>query len=196
MKNVKYYKLKDIAYIMKGFRDFIATRADPGYDDYVKVLSYLSIKKYILTGNTDEIQYKELNLSKKYKNGFVEGGDIIIPIMSRSVKNTVLYIDKAPNEQCIYNDTNLIIRITDNNINKKYVAIVLDSLMPKWAEVQQEFKKSTTLSKRLTVGFLEDVKIPIPKKEEQDVIVRKYEEATKQLAEIDKQIKELTKNRE
>ena len=87
----------------------------------------------------------------------------------------------------IYNEGNLIIRINNQEINNRYIALILDNLCQEW------FKIPTTgvLPFRITVRHLEKAIIPIPNINEQNKIANKHIEAVKQLEEVDIKIKQL-----
>ena len=175
--------------VMKGMLLIRSRNENLQQTEKVKVLKYSNIKNLITFGNTDDVEFSDFDLSRKYKDCDVRDGDIIIPIIARSDKGSVLYIEKSPTQKCVYNESNLIVRINNENINNRYVALVLDKLCQEW------FKIPTTgvLPFRITVRHLERAIIPIPKLEIQNEIADKYSKAIKQQREVENMIQEMLK---
>ena len=172
---------------MKGMAFGRSSNEDIPENEKVKILKYNNVRDLVARGNVEDVDFCSIDLRRKYKACDVRKGDIVVPILARKEKGSVLYIEKEPKEHCIYNEGNLIIRINNQEINNRYIALILDNLCQEW------FKIPTTgvLPFRITVRHLEKAIIPIPNINEQNKIANKHIEAVKQLEEVDIKIKQL-----
>ena len=189
MDNINYSELGLIQgkEIMKGMAFGRSSNEDIPENEKVKILKYNNVRDLVARGNVEDVDFCSIDLRRKYKACDVRKGDIVVPILARKEKGSVLYIEKEPKEHCIYNEGNLIIRINNQEINNRYIALILDNLCQEW------FKIPTTgvLPFRITVRHLEKAIIPIPSIDEQNKIANKHIEAVKQLEEVDIKIKQL-----
>lgn len=189
MNNKRTFELGTIAgtKIMKGIPSFKNKDENLQETEKLKILKYSNIKNFINTGNTDDVDFSNLDLSRRYKDCEVHKGDIAVPLIARSDKGSVLYIEKEPLQKCIYHETMLIVRISNEKINNRYIALVLDNLCQEW------FKIPTTgiLPFRITVSHLEKANVPLPNKEIQDEIANNYTKAMQQIGEVENRIQKL-----
>lgn len=189
MNNKRAFELGTIVgtKIMKGIPSFKSKDENLQETEKLKILRYSNIKNFITTGNTDDVDFSNLDLSRRYKDCEVHKGDIVIPLIARSDKGSVLYIQKEPLQKCIYHETMLIVRISNENISNRYIALVLDSLCQEWFKIPT----TGTLPFRITVSHLEKANIPLPNKEIQDEIANNYTKAIQQIEEVENRIQEL-----
>lgn len=189
MNNVNLIELGEIpnTKIMKGMLLFNSRNENLQKFEKVKILKYINVRNLVTLGNTDDVDYSDLDLSKKYKDCDIQQGDIIVPLLARKEKGSALYIEKEPAEKCIYNESNLIIRINNNNINNRYISLVLDNLYQKWFNIPT----AGAFPFRVTVRHLEKAIIPLPDISVQNEIVDKYTKAVEQLEEVDNKIQKL-----
>ena len=165
MNNKRTFELGTIAgtKIMKGIPSFKSKNENLQETEKLKILRYSNIKNFITTGNTDDVDFSNLDLSRRYKDCEVHKGDIAVPLIARSDKGSVLYIEKEPLQKCIYHETMLVVRISNENINNRYIALVLDNLCQEWFKIPT----TGTLPFRITVSHLAKAIIPLPNKEVQ-----------------------------
>ena len=141
MLDKELYRLKDIAYIFKGYsttklkgniENAINNRdkSNSNFDDFlnkeeVKILGWKQIKEYVKNHKVDD-NCNVIEISRKYNKNinYMQKGDIIFPIFSPKDKLDIVYVDEDPEERYIYNETVLIVRVTDTNIDSKYIYIM------------------------------------------------------------------------
>lgn len=189
MNNKRTFELGTIAgtKIMKGIPSFKSKNENLQETEKLKILRYSNIKNFITTGNTDDVDFSNLDLSRRYKDCEVHKGDIAVPLIARSDKGSVLYIEKEPLQKCIYHETMLVVRISNENINNRYIALVLDNLCQEWFKIPT----TGTLPFRITVSHLAKSIIPLPNKEVQDEIANNYTKAIQQIEEVENKIQRL-----
>lgn len=175
MSDIKYYKLIHIAKIIKGLQ-FNSQYKNQNEDELenVKVLSCSDVKKLIEKNNTDDIEFSKQDLSRKYKNCYIQQGDIVVPVFPKKEKLEILYIENEPKEKCVYNESNLVIRIKETGISSRYISVILNSETVKNNILAR--CKGTSRQLRITMSDLSDIYIPIIAMEQQKAIVKEYVE--------------------
>ena len=139
----------------------------------------------------EHIQCVEQDLSKKYKDYSIQNGDIIIPVFPNKEQLDIVYIDNVEADKCVYNDSNLIIRVSSNKVKPEYLYIVLNSKSIKTKILKLSSKNSRQA--RITATMLEDLDIPIIDIKQQEEIIKTYNNAINQVRQVKNSIEEMLK---
>lgn len=199
-----YCKMKEICAVMKGlqvdkkvnFSVFKAQEETNKFEDkeQVKLLGYKIIKALVVEKDIkqlEHIEYIKQDLSKKYKDYSIQNGDIVIPVFPNKEKFDIIFMENIQAEDCVYNDSNLIIRITSDKVKPKYLYMVLNSSSNR----NKILKLCTENSRqaRITVAMLEQLSIPVLTMEQQEELINRYNNAVKQLKQVQNGIEEMVR---
>lgn len=190
MINKKYYVLNDIADIFKGysitklkdsaeqlidnkdktntnFQDFISS-------EKVKILGWKQIKDYLRNHKVDD-NCNVINISRRYNKNikYMQKGDIVFPVLSSEENFDVLYIDEEPKEKYIYNESVLVVRTIDSNVDSKYLYIMFTTTSIQKQLLQLTNQKKTVMS-RLTKDLVSSIQIATITESERKQIVDEY----------------------
>ena len=192
MLDKEFYKLKDIAYIFKGYsttklkgniENAINNRdkSNSNFDDFlnkeeVKILGWKQIKEYVKNHKVDD-NCNVIEISRKYNKNinYMQKGDIIFPvILQKGDEIDVIYIDEEPEEKCIYNETVLVVRVTKANIDSKYIYIMCKESKSIQKGLLQ-LASSNSVIQRITKELISMILITSSTDAERKKIVEKYE---------------------
>lgn len=205
MNNIKFGKIKELAETIKGLQvdtktNFSVlksasdlTETNKNYNR-IKLLNYKMIKMLAIEKDMkhlEHIQCVEQDLSKKYKDYSIQNGDIVIPVFPSKEQLDIVYIDNVEADKCVYNDSNLIIRVSRNEIKPEYLYIVLNSKSIKNKILKLSSKNSRQA--RITATMLEDLEIPIVDIKQQEEIIKTYNNAINQVRQVKNGIEEMLK---
>lgn len=199
-----YCKMNELCAVMKGLQvdkkaNFSVFKAQDGTNKFedkeqVKLLGYKIIKALVVEKDIkqlEHIEYIKQDLSKKYKDYSIQNGDIVIPVFPNKEKFDIIFMENIQAEDCVYNDSNLIIRITSDKIKPKYLYMVLNSSSNR----NKILKLCTENSRqaRITVAMLEQLSIPVLTMEQQEELINRYNNAVKQLKQVQNGIEEMVR---
>lgn len=205
MNNIKFGKIKELAETIKGLQvdtktNFSVlksvsdlTETNKNYNR-IKLLNYKMIKMLAIEKDMkhlEHVQCVEQDLSKKYKDYSIQNGDIVIPVFPSKEQLDIVYIDNVEADKCVYNDSNLIIRASRNEIKPEYLYIVLNSKSIKDKILKLCSKNSRQA--RITATMLEDLEIPIVDIKQQEEIIKTYNNAINQVRQVKNGIEEMLK---
>lgn len=205
MKKVEYMKVKKLAETIKGLQvgtktNFSILKStsnlvenDKNYNR-IKLLNYKMIKMLAIDKDMkylEHIQCVEQDLSKKYKDYSVQNGDIVIPVFPSKEQLDIVYVENVNADKCVYNDSNLIIRVLSNKLKPEYLYIVLNSKSIKNKILKLSSKNSRQA--RITATMLEELDIPIVDIEQQEKIIKTYNNAINQVRQVENGIEEIVK---
>ena len=205
MKKIEYMKVKELAETIKGLQvdtktNFSILKSasnlvenDNNYNR-IKLLNYKMIKMLAIEKDMkylEHIQCVEQDLSKKYKDYSIQNGDIVIPVFPNKEQLDIIYVENVNADKCVYNDSNLIIRVVSDKINPQYLYTILNSKTIK-DKILKLCNKNTRQA-RITATILEDLDIPILSIEQQEEIVKSYTNAINQLKQVENGIGEIVK---
>lgn len=160
----------------------------------IKLLNYKMIKMLAIDKDMkylEHIQCVEQDLSKKYKDYSVQNGDIVIPVFPSKEQLDIVYVENVNADKCVYNDSNLIIRVLSNKLKPEYLYIVLNSKSIKNKILKLSSKNSRQA--RITATMLEELDIPIVDIEQQEKIIKTYNNAINQVRQVENGIEEIVK---
>lgn len=161
---LEYKKIEELGTVIRGVRlgskDRMPTEET---SEKVKLLNWMNLKKASEGKSLDEVPYTSLDFGRKQKkdSGYVQKGDIVFPIFPFENAKNIIYIEEAPKEKCVYSETVFVLRITDPNINSKYVYMILNSKFFANYLLELASNGGRVLRYRLTAKILQDIKIPI-----------------------------------
>ena len=94
MDNINYSELGLIQgkEIMKGMAFGRSSNEDIPENEKVKILKYNNVRDLVARGNVEDVDFCSIDLRRKYKACDVRKGDIVVPILARKEKGSVLYI--------------------------------------------------------------------------------------------------------
>lgn len=205
MSNIKYCKVIELAETIKGLQvetktNFSVlksasdlTETNKNYNR-IKLLNYKMIKMLAVEKDMkylEHIQCVEQDLSKKYKDYSIQNGDIVIPVFPNKEQLDIVYIDNVEADKCVYNDSNLIIRVSSSEIKSEYLYIVLNSKSIKNKILKLSSQNSRQA--RITATMLEDLDIPIVDIKQQEEIIKTYNNAINQVRQVKNSIEEMLK---
>lgn len=189
--SMEYLGVGDLGDLFKGLQT-IETSSNSEKLETVKVFNYKMLQMLTVVKDIkfmEHIRCMEYNLSKKYKDCYIQNNDIIIPVFPNKEKLQVLYIEDVTADNCIYNDSSIILRISDNKINKKYVKMFLQTAI----EHKLKFIMPITAQTRITIKMLQDIQIPLLSEQKQNEMVKQYEDATEMLEHLNAEMLLLVK---
>ncbi len=199
-----YDKINGLGAVMKGLQvdkkvNFSVLKAPEELNrienkEQVRLLGNKMIKALAIEKNMkhlEHIQCVEQDLSKKYKDYSIQNGDIIIPVFPNKEQLDIVYIDNVEADKCVYNDSNLIIRVSSNKVKPEYLYIVLNSKSIKTKILKLSSKNSRQA--RITATMLEDLDIPIIDIKQQEEIIKTYNNAINQVRQVKNSIEEMLK---
>ena len=115
----------------------------------------------------------------------------MIPVFPGKDQLDIIFMEDIQAEDCVYNDSNLIIRVTSDKVIPKYLYTILNS-----SSIRNRILKlctKNTRQARITVAMLEQLSIPIISLEEQEEIINRYTNAVKQLNQVQNSIEEMVR---
>lgn len=154
-----------------------------------KMIKALAVEKDIK--QLEHIMCIQQDLSKKYKDYSIQNGDIVIPVFPGKDQLDIIFMEDIQAEDCVYNDSNLIIRVTSNKVIPKYLCTILNS-----SSIRNRILKlctKDTRQARITVAMLEQLSIPVVSLEEQEEIINRYTNAVEQLNQVQNSIEEMVR---
>ncbi len=154
-----------------------------------KMIKALAVEKDIK--QLEHIMCIQQDLSKKYKDYSIQNGDIVIPVFPGKDQLDIIFMEDIQAEDCVYNDSNLIIRVTSNKVIPKYLYTILNS-----SSIRNRILKlctKDTRQARITVAMLEQLSIPVVSLEEQEEIINRYTNAVEQLNQVQNSIEEMVR---
>lgn len=205
MNNIKYCKVKELAETIKGLQvdtktNFSVlksasdlTKNNKNYNR-IKLLNYKMIKMLAIEKDMkhlEHIQCVEQDLSKKYKDYSIQNEDIVIPVFPNKEQLDIVYIDNVEADKCVYSDSNLIIRVSINEIKAEYLYIVLNSKSIK--DKILKLSSNNSRQARITATMLENLDIPIIDIKQQEEIIKTYNNAINQVRQVKSSIEEMLK---
>lgn len=199
-----YSKINELGATMKGLQvdkkvnfsifkaqekaDIIESKGKVGFLGH-KIIKALAVEKDIK--KLEYIMCIKQDLSKKYKDYSIQNGDIVIPVFPGKDQLDIIFMEDIQAEDCVYNDSNLIIRVTRDKIIPKYLYTILNS-----SSIKDKILKlctKNTRQARITVAMLEQLSIPIVTLEEQEEIINRYTNAIEQLNRVQNSIEEMVR---
>ena len=199
-----YSKINKLGAVMKGLQvdkkvnfsvfkaqekaDIIESNRKVGFLGH-KIIKALAVEKDIK--KLEHIMCIKQDLSKKYKDYSIQNGDIVIPVFPGKDQLDIIFMENIQAEDCVYNDSNLIIRVTSDKVIPKYLYTILNS-----SSIRNRILKlctKNTRQARITVAMLEQLSIPIVTLEEQEEIINRYTNAIEQLNRVQKSIEEMVR---
>ncbi len=154
-----------------------------------KIIKALAVEKDIK--KLEHIMCIKQDLSKKYKDYSIQNGDIVIPVFPGKDQLDIIFMEDIQAEDCVYNDSNLIIRVTSDKVIPKYLYTILNS-----SSIRNRILKlctKNTRQARITVAMLEQLSIPVVSLEEQEEIINRYTNAVEQLNQVQNSIEEMVR---
>ena len=199
-----YYIAKDICDVFQGYTRLMLRNkqliSELGDGQELKVINWQNIKEYLKGNNIDssceKVKFYQ-NYAKEIK--YMQKGDIIFQLKSGIDNNEILYIDKEPVDKYIYDNTVLVVRVTDTSIDSLYVYIMCQSApiqkgirQMKWQSLlDKKGKYKSGIVPRLSKGMLLNMMIrKLPEQERKD-IVKEYIKLHKAQDNFSKKISEL-----
>lgn len=199
-----YSKINKLGAVMKGLQvdkkvnfsvfkaqekaDIIENNGKVGFLGH-KIIKALAVEKDIK--KLEHIMCIKQDLSKKYKDYSIQNGDIVIPVFPGKDQLDIIFMEDIQAEDCVYNDSNLIIRVTSDKIIPKYLYTILNS-----SNIRNRILKlctKNTRQARITVAMLEQLSIPVVSLEEQEEIINRYTNAVEQLNQVQNSIEEMVR---
>lgn len=201
---MNYSKINKLGAVMKGLQvdkkvnfsvfkaqeksDIIENNGKVGFLGH-KIIKALAVEKDI--NKLEHIMCIKQDLSKKYKDYSIQNGDIVIPVFPGKDQLDIIFMEDIQAEDCVYNDSNLIIRVTSDKIIPEYLYTILNS-----SSIRNRILKlctKNTRQARITVGMLEQLSIPVVSLEEQEEIINRYTNAVEQLNQVQNSIEEMVR---
>lgn len=209
MENTNYI-IKDIAERFKGYsitklNDSIeqiinnSDKTNSNFEDIknyesVKILGWKDIKDYIKNHKIDD-KCNSINVSRKYKKNinYMKKGDLVFPVIFSRDNFDVVYIDEEPAEEgkYIYNESVLVVRVTEPNIDSKYIYIMCANnkkIQDNLFKLKDDSKK---IISRLTKEMLSALEIPKLTETKRKKIVDEYNKLQIQKDKFDKMIENI-----
>lgn len=209
MENTNYI-IKDIAERFKGYsitklNDSIeqiinnGDKTNSNFEDIknyesVKILGWKDIKDYIKNHKIDD-KCNSINVSRKYKKNinYMKKGDLVFPVIFSRDNFDVVYIDEEPSEEgkYIYNESVLVVRVTETNIDSKYIYIMCANnkkIQDNLFKLKDDSKKTIS---RLTKEMLSVLEIPKLTETKRKKIVDEYNKLQIQKDKFDKMIENI-----
>ena len=199
-----YSKINKLGAVMKGLQvdkkvnfsvfkaqekaDIIESNRKVGFLGH-KIIKALAVEKDIK--KLEHIMCIKQDLSKKYKDYSIQNGDIVIPVFPGKDQLDIIFMENIQAEDCVYNDSNLIIRVTSDKVIPKYLYTILNS-----SSIKDKILKlctKNTRQARITVAMLEQLSIPVVSLEEQEEIINRYTNAVEQLNQVQNSIEEMVR---
>ena len=192
-----YHILKDIADISPGYsRQVLRNKQSNSQKETKKlqIVSFQEVKNYAKGLNIHDA-CEIINFQQDYTKDikYMHKGDIIIPLKSGLGTTEIIYIFEEPTEKYVYDSTNLLIKITDKDVDSLYVYIMLSQSIPiqnglakakVHASLDKHGKFQPTVVPRLSKSILSNILIrQLPKKEMRN-IVDEYIRITKEKKEF------------
>ena len=201
----KYYLPRDTYNVFKGYSQTklndMLSKADAENTQDIKMLGWQEIKAYT-TGNDLQDICKTVKFYQKYNKEIkcMHKGDIVFPVISALDDIEILYIEDEPEEMYLYDETVIVMRVTDPTIDSKYIYIMLNSepiknglIKMKWeiANRNRGKLKSNRVIPRLTVELLSHIMIVKLTEDERREIVDEYEHLIKIQSDFTKKLTKL-----
>lgn len=198
----EYYKVKEIADVFCGYsRSALRKKSKLGYGKNIqkyKIACWQEIEQF--KGGIHH-SYEAVGMLQTYekKIRYMKKGDLIFPEKSGIDNTKIIYIDKEPEDKFIYDNTVIVVRITDTSIDNLYVYVMCQSetiqnglRQQKWKSILDERGRSQSgIVPRLSKGILSNMLIrKLPEQERKD-IVNEYIKLKEMQDKFSKKIKEL-----
>lgn len=184
----KYYLTRNS--LFKGYSETkinnMISKADDLNTQKVKIAGWKEIKSYT-NGNNIKNICRTIKFYQKYDKEIkcMKKGDIVFPVISPLEDIEILYIEDEPDEMYLYDETVIVMRVTDPTIDSKYIYIMLNSepiknglIKMKWeiANRNRGKLKSNRVIPRLTIDLLlSNIMIVKLTEDERRKIVNEYE---------------------
>lgn len=205
MADNKNYLDRNSYNIFKGYSETklntMISKADEKDTQEIKLTGWKEIKSYT-NGNDIKDICRSVKFYQKYNKEIkcMQKGDIIFPIISSLEDIEILYIEDEPDEMYLYDETVIVMRVTDPTIDSKYIYIMLNSepiknglIKMKWeiANRNRGKLKSNRVIPRLTVELLSHIMIVKLTEDERREIVNEYEHLIKKKNDFTKKLTKL-----
>lgn len=207
MKDTNYI-IKDIAETFKGYsitklNDSIeqvinnSDKTNSTFDDFksyetLKILGWKDIKEYIKNKKVDD-KCNSINIGRKYKKNirYIQKGDLVFPVIFSKDSFDIVYIDEEPEEKYIYNESVLVMRVTEPNIDSKYIYIMCANNRKVQNNLFQLNDRSKKVISRLTKEMLSELEIPILTEARRKRIIEEYNKLQIQQDKFDKMMENI-----
>ena len=204
MELKKYYIVNNIADVFQGYTRLMLRNKQLAYEQgecqELRVINWQNIKSYCKGNDIDnvcEVVKFYQNYAKEIK--YMQKGDIVFQLKSGIDNNEIIYIDKEPKEKYIYDNTVVVVRVTDTSIDSLYVYIMCQSSpiqkglrQKKWqSSVDKRGKFQSSIVPRLSKGILANMMIRELPEDERKKIVNEYIKLHKAQDNFSKKISEL-----
>lgn len=204
-----YHILRDIADISSGYaRQLLRNKQVNSQKEtqLIQIVSFQEVKNYsngINIHDDCEIVHFQQDYTKDIK--YMHKGDIIIPLKSGLGTTEIIYISEEPKEKYIYDSTNLVIKVTDKNVDSLYVYIMLSQSKPiqdglgkakVHASLDKHGKFQPTVVPRLSKSVLSNILIRELSKKEMEEIVDEYIKITNEQKEFINKISSLQEDKD
>ena len=172
-----YYRCGNIAEIYKGKSYYITNKMMKNDDSTeVQLLNWKHIKEMVNEKKiTSPFRSVRIIENQKNQNHYLEKGDIVFPVFPSKEKVEVIYIEDKPKEKYLFDESVLVMRITDTDIDARYIYIMLNSIPIQKALIKLISEKRTkTCMARLTKEILSLILIVKMTKEKRKKIIEEY----------------------
>ena len=129
------------------------------------------------------------NIGKNFDRYLLKNGDIVITARGDKIK--VAYIKLKENEKIIANGSINVIRVNQDKMNSRYLKMFLDSEKGKQSIEKIKIGKTTP---SLNTGALKKIEVPCPTLEEQNEIVKEYEEIKNTIETLKSKLNDMINN--
>ena len=169
------------------FQDFVTS-------EEVKVLGWKQIKEYVRNHKIDD-NCKIISVNRRYNKNikYMQKGDIVLPVLSSNDSFEVLYIEEEPEENCIYNESVFVIRVTESSIDSKYVYIMCTTKAVQ-DKILQLLEKEKRVMLRITKEALSSIKIAKLTESERKQIVDDYTKLHNSINDFNNKINNIQNN--
>lgn len=166
---------------------FLASKVNDGDTKEIKIARYKDVKSFA-NGNDIADVCDTIKVGKNYNIRCIKKNDIVFPIISALDDIEILYIKEEPQELYLYDETSIVLRNTDTDIDSMYLYLMLNSTPIKNALINQKWLiansnrgklKSNRIIPRLTVDLLSHIMIVKLTEDEQREIVAEYNRLNK-----------------
>ena len=204
-----YYIVKNIADVFQGYTRLMLRNkqliGEPCEGQELKIINWQNIKEYIKGNNIDdscEVVKFYQNYTKEIK--YMQKGDIVFQLKSGIDNNEIIYIDKEPQNKYIYDNTVLVVRVTDSSVDSMYIYIMCQSLpiqrglrqMKLYSTKNKKGEFQSSVVPRLSKGILLNMMIRKVPENERKEIVKEYIKLHKAQDNFSKKINELQEEKD
>ena len=169
------------------FQDFITS-------EEVKVLGWKQIKEYVKNHKIDD-NCNIISVNRRYNKDIkhMQKGDIVLSVLPSKDSFEILYIEEEPEENCIYNESVFVIRVTESSIDSKYVYIMCTTKAVQ-DKILQLPEKEKRVMLRITKEALSSIKIAKLTESERKQIVDDYTKLHNSINDFNNKINNIQNN--